>query len=264
MKNLLALILLCHNFVFAQNTFPKGDIYTHHSGQKISIPNRSLAFVDIVDSLSFPLKRETMALIGEPNYNPNKKLSTSISIPPNESVIVRFTNNKIRNIKDKDLCIFSIDEMTKLECAEIAPDSFFTRLKLVNNSIENIVIDAIAAIGTSRDRDVTKRALEDYHLFTSNSYVTLKFKDYRQWDGDKIKITVNGETVIRKSFLSIWWKKINIALNEGENSINITALNNGYIHPNTVKIRIYDGDKRYDTLIRLRKRTQKTIFVERG
>lgn len=210
-------------------------------------------------------------------------------MPPNESVVLRFVNNKIRNIKGKDLCVFNIGEMNKLELwleikkgtwqsigfvsnenpylfldEDITKDLSFTRLKLLNTSQNTVIIDAVAAIGMSKDRQTKKLTLEDYRIFTTNTYITIKFKDYRQWDGDKIKITVNGETIIKKTFLAIWWKKVKIALQEGENSINIVALNNGFIRPNTVKFRLLDGEKQYDTLIKLRKRTQKTIFVERG
>jgi len=289
---LLLLLLFSFSFaVHAQIKFPKGDIYKHDSGQKISIPNRSLAFVDAVDSISFFIKKETLSLIGEPNFNPDRKQRTSIFLPSNESIVVRFINNQIRNVKGKDICVFNVGEMKNVALSvekgkgkgiwlpigtvsdsnpclfledTISDSTSFTRLKLTNNSPLSMCIDAIAAVGVSKELVLRKLKLEEYNIFTSNTYVTIKFKDYRQWDGDRIKITVNGETVIRKTFLSIWWKKIKIALNEGENSINITALNNGYIHPNTVKLRIYDGDKRYDTLLRLRKRTQKTIFVERG
>lgn len=276
-----------HSVTFAQIKFPKGDIYTHNSGQKIAIPNRSLAVVDVVDSISIPMKKN-LALIGEPNFKPDRALSTAISLPPNESLILRFTNNKIRNIKDKDLCVFNIGGMKRLSlfvekengewltigtvsnenpCLyivdELMNDTSFTRLKLLNTSHQTILIDAVAAIGTSGERELKKLSLDDFQFSTSNSYITLKYKDYRQWDGDKIKITVNGETVIPQKTLAIWWRKIRVVLNEGENSINITALNNGITRPNTAQLRIYDGEKRYETLLRLRKRTQKTIFIER-
>jgi len=286
---LLLISLTFISLLNAQIKFPKGDVYKHDSGQKIAIPNRSLAFVDALDAISFSIKKEDLAVIGEPNFNPDKRLSTGISLPPNENIIVSFTNNNIRNVKGKDLCVFNIGEMDKLELLlevkkdtwksigivtdknpclfldeEIIRDTFFNRLKVLNKSQKPTIIDAIAALGTSGDRQLKKLTLDNFRFSTSNTYITLKFKDYRQWDGDRIKITVNGETVIPKTFLSIWWKKIRVVLNEGENSINITALNNGYIRPNTTEIRIYDGEKRYDTLLRLRKRSRKTIFIERA
>ena len=65
-------------------------------------------------------------------------------------------------------------------------------------------------------------------------------RDFGAEDGDRIKIMVNGKTVVDEIYLSNSFKGIQLTLDEGFNKLDFEALNQGTSGPNTAEFRIYD------------------------
>jgi len=66
-------------------------------------------------------------------------------------------------------------------------------------------------------------------------------RDHMDPDGDKIRILLNGNVVFNVIYLESNFKTSYIELKEGENNIDILALNQGLAGPNTATFAIYDA-----------------------
>jgi hypothetical protein len=67
-------------------------------------------------------------------------------------------------------------------------------------------------------------------------------RDHMDPDGDKVRILLNSIVAYNVIFLETEFKTTYIELREGENSIDIVALNQGLAGPNTATFALYDGD----------------------
>lgn len=70
--------------------------------------------------------------------------------------------------------------------------------------------------------------------------IKIKTRDYMDPDGDKVRILLNEVTVFNVIYLDSDFKTSLIELREGDNNIDIVALNQGLAGPNTATFAIYD------------------------
>jgi hypothetical protein len=94
------------------------------------------------------------------------------------------------------------------------------------------------------NREVQKGSWEDvfFGKFKVNSPVLrIMTRDHMDPDGDKIRILLNGNVVFNVIYLESNFKTSYIELKEGENNIDILALNQGLAGPNTATFAIYDA-----------------------
>lgn len=78
--------------------------------------------------------------------------------------------------------------------------------------------------------------LED--VTVSQREITINFRDKGLVDGDRIKLTVNDQILLEDYTLSERYYWVKISLNKGENTVLITALNEGDDPPNSVEIHL--------------------------
>ena len=77
--------------------------------------------------------------------------------------------------------------------------------------------------------------------FKVNTHVIkIKTRDYMDPDGDKVRIILNEVTVVNVINLDSDFKTCYIYLREGDNLMDIVALNQGLSGPNTATFAIYD------------------------
>ena len=77
--------------------------------------------------------------------------------------------------------------------------------------------------------------------FKVNTHVIkIKTRDYMDPDGDKVRIILNEVTVVNVINLDSDFKTCYIDLREGDNLMDIVALNQGLSGPNTATFAIYD------------------------
>jgi WD40 repeat protein len=77
--------------------------------------------------------------------------------------------------------------------------------------------------------------------------VTIEIWDDRQFDGDTISLSLNGEWITQRTELRKFKRTFRAELRPGTNLLVLTAHNLGHIPPNTAALRVYDG-ARYQSL----------------
>jgi hypothetical protein len=68
--------------------------------------------------------------------------------------------------------------------------------------------------------------------------IEISVRDNASVDGDRIDLFVNGKKVMGDVQLTSSPQTVRVKLNSGENTIQVTALNEGTHSPNTVEVRI--------------------------
>ncbi|KGK29199.1 hypothetical protein [Cellulophaga sp. E6(2014)] len=76
----------------------------------------------------------------------------------------------------------------------------------------------------------------------NGKFIGIVCRDHEYVDGDLVSISVNGEVVDPKLFLTGAFKGINVDLKQGFNRIEFKALNEGSSSPNTAQINVYDDE----------------------
>ncbi|MFD2823517.1 hypothetical protein ACFS5M_07545 [Lacinutrix iliipiscaria] len=77
---------------------------------------------------------------------------------------------------------------------------------------------------------------------TKSPTVTIVYRDYGQFDGDYIRIFIDGEILKPRILLSGSYNGFTLALKEGINKIDFYALNVGSMAPNTAEFQILEED----------------------
>lgn len=76
------------------------------------------------------------------------------------------------------------------------------------------------------------------NVSVNSTSVIISVRDNQTVDGDIISLSVNGQPYLRSHTLSGDWYDIQVKLSSGQNTITVTALNEGSASPNTVEIKI--------------------------
>lgn len=79
-----------------------------------------------------------------------------------------------------------------------------------------------------------------YRVYTP--IIKILTRDFAEPDGDKVQIILNDYIVVKSINLTLSFKTNYIDLREGDNLLNILALNQGLAGPNTATFAIYDGN----------------------
>ncbi|HCQ13591.1 hypothetical protein [Flavobacterium sp.] len=87
--------------------------------------------------------------------------------------------------------------------------------------------------------------LGEFIVYTSE--ITTACRDYGAIDGDNVRISVNGEIIVRNVDLRSGFQKYTLHLKEGLNIIHLQALNTGEFFPNTGQFIFYDGNDKIVT-----------------
>lgn len=93
----------------------------------------------------------------------------------------------------------------------------------------------------TKDREVKEEYRHDQSLgnvVTQGKFVEVYCRDHEYVDGDKVQIIVNGELVARSVSLHAGFQPVLVTLQEGFNSIEFVALNQGSSGPNTAELRV--------------------------
>lgn len=90
-----------------------------------------------------------------------------------------------------------------------------------------------------------KEAKEEYkndqslgNVVTQGKFVEVYCRDHEYVDGDKVKIIVNGELIAPSISLGGGFTPVLVTLQDGFNSIQFVALNQGSSGPNTAELRV--------------------------
>ena len=97
----------------------------------------------------------------------------------------------------------------------------------------------------TKDKQATEEYARDQNLgqfSTGSDFVKVMYRDHEYVDGDMIRVFVNGDIVQSQVYLGSGFKGISVALDEGVNTIEFQALNQGASGPNTAELHVYNDD----------------------
>ena len=92
-----------------------------------------------------------------------------------------------------------------------------------------------------KDNEIKEEYRNDQSLgnvVTKGRFVEVYCRDHQYIDGDKVQIFVNGALVARSVNLHAGYQPILVNLQDGFNSIQFVALNQGSSGPNTAELRV--------------------------
>lgn len=93
----------------------------------------------------------------------------------------------------------------------------------------------------TKDKEIKEEYKFDQSLgnvVTKGKFVEVYCRDHEYVDGDKVQIFVNGELVARSVTLHAGFQPVLVTLQDGFNSIEFVALNQGSSGPNTAELRV--------------------------
>lgn len=123
-----------------------------------------------------------------------------------------------------------------LQNKEESPKSILdtsTDLKNIGDEIKDKLNGEIAKEGEWNDVFFGK-------YIVKTSQIKIKTRDFMDPDGDRVRFFLNSEIMYINELLESYFKTYVLSLREGDNMIDITALNQGLAGPNTAFFAIYD------------------------
>lgn len=109
--------------------------------------------------------------------------------------------------------------------AKIAEEQYLKAFQKINGRYVYPIIDQDLGSFTTKDKSVT-----------------IICRDFQYPDGDKVTILVNNIPVVTNLILQKRYQSFKISLDQGINTINILALNQGSSGPNTAGFKIYNAN----------------------
>ena len=118
--------------------------------------------------------------------------------------------------------------------------------KKIGKQIEEEKLDSTQILQTQILKDG-----DDFTINWKNKKLKLYIWDANKEDGDKIQLKINNTIILSDYKTTVKGKRIKYRLQEGENIIEITALNLGNSPPNTSRIELVDSKIKYPIISQL-------------
>ena len=116
----------------------------------------------------------------------------------------------------------------------------------INKKIEKEKLDTSLILQTQILKDG-----DDFTINWGSNKLKLYIWDANKEDGDKIKLKINNDIILNGFETKNKRKRIKYKLKEGENFIEITAVNTGSSPPNTSRIELVDSKTKYPIITQL-------------
>ena len=125
------------------------------------------------------------------------------------------------------------------------------KINKIKRKIEKKSIKKSYKIGLPKKTIILKDG-DDFLITWDTKNIKLFIWDANQEDGDKLELKINGKIILNEFETKKKQKKIKYRLNDGENIIEIKALNLGLSPPNTSRIELVDGKTKYPIMTQLK------------
>lgn len=110
--------------------------------------------------------------------------------------------------------------------------------------LENNDVDLTPKYFT-KDKQASEEYARDQNLgqyTTGSEFVKVMYRDHEHVDGDMIRVFVNGDIIQSQVYLGAAFKGVSVSLDEGVNTIEFQALNQGDSGPNTAELHVYNDN----------------------
>tara|TARA_B100001758_G_scaffold237308_1_gene239269 strand:+ start:335 stop:1177 length:843 start_codon:yes stop_codon:yes gene_type:complete len=124
------------------------------------------------------------------------------------------------------------------------------KIKKIEKKIEKKYTEKLDSTNILQ-QTITLKEGDDFSIKWKNKKVTLFIWDANKEDGDRIRLKINSKVILDNFETKNKRKKIKLKLQEGENIIEIKALNIGSSPPNTSRIELVDSKTKYPIMTQL-------------
>ena len=124
------------------------------------------------------------------------------------------------------------------------------KIKKIKKKIEKKYTEKLDSTNILQ-QTITLKEGDDFSIKWKNKKVTLFIWDANKEDGDRIRLKINSKVILDNFETKNKRKKIKLKLQEGENIIEIKALNIGSSPPNTSRIELVDSKTKYPIMTQL-------------
>ncbi len=171
----------------------------------------------------------------------------------NKSIRIPAEPSKIK--KDSSLIKIKVAPLPKKENDKSSGDSKNAEKKFVLKESKNPFSmtdkDGLKSPGEIYEKRWNKelikggiiKTMSDQFLGTHNvdtKFVNIVCRDHEYPDGDRVQILINGTIIKNSLLLTSNYRRVEVNLVEGKNTIDIIALNQGESGPNTAEFVVYD------------------------
>ncbi|NRD20010.1 hypothetical protein HNV08_08115 [Winogradskyella eckloniae] len=87
-------------------------------------------------------------------------------------------------------------------------------------------------------REMSDQFLGEHNVDTK--FVNIVCRDHQYPDGDRVQILINGAVIKNNLLLTSSYRRVEVNLLDGKNTVDIVALNQGDSGPNTAEFVVYD------------------------
>ncbi|WP_299099868.1 hypothetical protein [uncultured Winogradskyella sp.] len=87
-------------------------------------------------------------------------------------------------------------------------------------------------------REMSDQFLGEHNVDTK--FVNIVCRDHQYPDGDRVQILINGAVIKNNLLLTSSYRRVEVDLLDGKNTVDIVALNQGDSGPNTAEFVVYD------------------------
>ena len=261
-------ILLCNNLVFSQNTFSYLGTLILSNKTPISFSLELHEKNGIVNGYSITninTAEETKSEISGLYFKKNKSfqlqethiLQTKSEASLNTFCYISMTLSLKGKFGTKRLeGNFTGKFLDGIECANgkiilIERTKLEKKIKKIKNKVEKKYNERHQDTSLCRKTKILKDG-DDFTINWQSNKLRLFIWDANMEDGDRIKLTINGDIILDNFETTNNRKNIKYKLLEGENIIEFKATNLGTSPPNTSRIELLDSKTKYPIIIQLK------------
>ena len=176
-------------------------------------------------------------------------------IKDKENKSIRIPAEPSKTKKDSTLVKIKVAPLPKKENEKSKGSSTDSKEKFVFNETEKPFSmtenDGLKSPGEIYEKRWTKEAVKGGIIRTMSDqflgehrvdtkFVNIVCRDHQYPDGDRVQILVNGTIVKHSLLLTSSYRRVEVNLIDGRNTVDIVALNQGESGPNTAEFVVYD------------------------
>ena len=255
--NYLGTIILNNNnaMTFKLNLIEKDGIVNGHSITNIGLKDETKSEITglyFKSDQSFQIQ-ETQIL----QTNSEAPLNTFCYLNMNLSFEGRFKKKRLEGT-------FIGNFLDNTECARgkiimMEEEKIKKKVKKIKKKFEKQYTEKLDSTNLVQ-QTITLNEGDDFSIKWKNKKVKLFIWDNSKEDGDRIRLKINNQVILDNFETKNKRKKISLKLQEGENIIEIKALNIGLLPPNTSRIELVDSKTKYPIMTQLE--TGKSVQIK--
>lgn len=168
-----------------------------------------------------------------------------------ELIVDEINNMLVMDLKDYGMALLYDLQTKKYSDGNCHPTFSKLSKKYKETDNQNLIVEDSIASESNSKKEIIQIGKKEIKLSTKK--VKIKVWDKYEEDGDVVNLYLNGKILFPDLEVAKKGEILDIELQSGENSIEVEALNEGRVSPNTSAIRIFVDEQQYDIILSARK-----------